>query len=271
MMSKLIPKICISIILIFLYLPIIVVIIFAFNKTKSRTVFNGPTLNWFFELFKDQSIMTALLNSFILAILASIIATIIGTIAALQIVKMRKSSQSVIMSLNYIPIINSDIVMGISLMLLMTFILNMVGGHLGFLTVLIAHITLCMPYVILTIIPKIKQTDPNLLEAALDLGCTPSKAFFKIILPQITPGIISAFIMAFSISFDDFAVSYFTTGSSYQTLPVLIYSMARKRITPKINALFTIMFVLILLMLIVMNYLDIKSEKASKKKSLNSN
>ena len=127
-----------------------------------------------------------------------------------------------------------------------------------------------MPYVILTIIPKIKQTDPNLLEAALDLGCTPSKAFFKVVFPQITPGIISAFIMSFSISFDDFAVSYFTTGSSFQTLPVLIYSMARKRITPKINALFAIMFVLILIMLIVMNYLDINSEKTSKKKSLSS-
>ena len=123
-MSKLVPKICIAAILIFLYLPIIVVIIFAFNKTKSRTVFNGPTLNWFFELFKDHSIMTALLNSFVLAILASIIATIIGTIAALQIVKMRKRNQSIVMSLNYIPIINSDIVMGISLMLLMIFILN---------------------------------------------------------------------------------------------------------------------------------------------------
>ncbi len=266
MKNKCLFRICVTMVVIFLYLPIFVVIIFAFNKIKSRTLFTGFTLNWFIELFRDRVIISSLFNSFILATLASIIATVIGTLAALQIVKMKSKSQSVVMNLNYIPIVNSDVVMGISLMLLMIFILNVVGGSLGFLTVLIAHITICMPYVVLTVLPKIRQVDPNMLDAALDLGCTPSKAFIKIIFPQITSGIISALVMAFSISFDDFAVSYFTAGSSFQTLPVLIYSMARKRITPKINALFAILLVLILIMLIFMNVLDVRSKKLKNKK-----
>ena len=266
MKNKWLFRICITLVLIFLYLPIFVVIIFAFNKIKSRTLFTEFTFNWFIELFNDKVIINSLFNSFVLATLASVIATLIGTAAALQIVKMKKKSQSVVMSLNYIQIVNSDVVMGISLMLMLVFVLNIFGGNLSFFTALIAHITICMPYVILTILPKIRQVDPNMLDAALDLGCTPSKAFVKIILPQITSGIVSALVMAFSISFDDFAVSYFTAGSSFQTLPVLIYSMARKRITPKINALFAILLVLILIMLILMNLLDVRSEKLKKKK-----
>lgn len=256
-----------GIVILFLYLPIFVLIVFAFNSTKSRTVFSGFTIQWFAELFKDSLIMNALFNSLILAVLSSIIATVIGTVAALQILKMKKIKQSIIMNLNFVSVINSEVVMGVSLMMLFVFVLNIIGGELGFITVLIAHITFIIPYVVLTMLPKIRQIDPNILDAALDLGCTPSRAFFKVILPQIMPGIASSLIMGFSLSFDDFAVSYFTTGSSFQTLPVLIYSMTRKRITPKINALFTLIFVLVFIMLIVMNILDIRSEKNKKKKS----
>ena len=261
-LKKLLPKLYMGLLLLFLYAPIFVVILFSFNTTKSRTVFEGFTLQWYAELFHDDLIMQSFQNSLVLALCSSVLATVIGVAAALYIAKMKRFGRSVVMNLTYLPIVNSEVVTGVSLMLLFVFIVNIIGGNLGFITVLIAHTTFNLPYVILNILPKLRQTDPHLLDAALDLGCTQTRAFFKVILPQIMPAILSAFIMAFSLSFDDFAISYFTTGSSFQTLPVTIYSMTRKRITPKINALFTIIFLLVLLTLIIIN---LKDHRATKK------
>lgn len=257
-------KIYMAIIFLFLYIPIFIVIAFSFNTTKSRTVFEGFTFHWYVDLFADRVIMNALLNSLLLAVLSSIIATIIGTAAALRIAKMKKFGRSMVMNLTYMPIVNSDVVTGVSLMMLFILVINIIGGDLGFITVLIAHITFNIPFVILNILPKLKQTDPSLLDAAMDLGCNQSSAFFKAVLPQIMPGIISASIMAFSLSFDDFAISYFTTGSSFQTLPVAIYSMTKKRITPKINALFALIFVLVFILLLVVNIREWRLEKKRK-------
>lgn len=261
MIGKIISKLCFLFVFIFLYFPIAIVIVFACNTTKSRTIFSGFTLNWFFELFKDKIILTAFFNSLILALITAIISTTVGTLAAMEIVKMRKKKQNLLTSLNYIPIVNSDVITGVSLMLILKFILNILNKEFGFLTALIAHITIAMPYVVLTIIPKLRQIEPNLIYAALDLGCSPNMVFYKVILPNITPSIIGALMLSFSISFDDFTVSYFTTGGTFQTLPVLIYSMVRRRITPKINALFALVFLLALLSLILINILNLNSNK----------
>lgn len=261
-LKKILPKLYMALLLLFLYAPIFVVIFFSFNTTKSRTVFEGFTFQWYVELFHDDLIMQSFENSLILALCSSVLATVIGAAAALCIAKMKRFGRSVVMNVNYLPIVNSEVVTGVSLMLLFVFVADMIGGNLGFVTVLIAHTTFNLPYVVLNILPKLRQTDPHLLDAALDLGCTQTTAFFKVILPQILPAILSAFIMAFSLSFDDFAISYFTTGSSFQTLPVTIYSMTRKRITPKINALFTIIFLLVFLTLVIIN---LKSYRSSKK------
>ena len=261
MIAKICSKLCFIFVFLFLYIPIAVVIVFACNTTKSRTVFSGFTLKWFFELFQDKIILTAFFNSLILALISSVIATIIGTFAAVEITKLKKNKQNIFTSINYIPILNSDVITGVSLMLLLKFFLNIFNGEFGFLTALISHITIAMPYVVLTIIPKLKQIEPNIIDAALDLGCSPNMIFLKIILPNIAPSIIGALMLSFSISFDDFTVSYFTTGASFQTLPVLIYSMVRRRITPKINALFALIFLLALFFLILVNILNLRSKK----------
>ena len=242
-----------------------IVMIFAFNTTKSKIVFSGFTLKWFFELFKDKAVLCAFFNSLTLGIVSCILSTIIGTLASLHITKFKKEKQYFFTNLNYIPIINSDVITGISLMLILKFILNIVNGEFGFFTVLISHITISMPYVVLTILPKIKSIDPNILDAALDLGCSPLVTLFKVTIPNIAPYLASALIMAFSVSFDDFTVSYFTTGASFQTLPVLIYSMVRRRITPKINALFTLVFILALSILIFINILNFNGKNSNKK------
>lgn len=266
-MKNFIKKSYISIIFIFLYAPIFVVILFSFNETKSRSHFLGFTLKWYDELFKDNFIINALFNSIILAILSSVIATVIGTAAALRIAKMKKFGKSVVMNLTYIPIVNSEVVTGVSLMILFTIIFTFIKGSFGFFTVLIAHITFNMPYVVLNILPKLKQTDPNLIDAALDLGCTPFQSFYKVVLPQIMSSIIAAFVMAFSLSFDDFAISYFTTGSSFETLPIAIYSMTRRRITPKINALFTIIFLFVFIILVILNVYEMQNDKKVEKRN----
>lgn len=263
-MKKLSSKIYTGLLFLFLYAPIVVVIIFSFNSTKSRTVFESVTLKWYVELFKDDQIMQALGNSLILAFSSALIATVIGTMAAVCINRMNKKARAVVMNVTYLPIVNSEVVTGVSLMLLFVFITGVLHAEMGALTVLIAHITFCIPYVILNVLPKLRQIDPNLMDAAMDLGCNQKQAFFKAMLPQIMPGVISAALMAFSLSFDDFAISYFTSGSSFQTLPVAIYSMTRKRITPKINALFAVIFLLIFILLLVMNIRDSRVEKKHK-------
>jgi spermidine/putrescine transport system permease protein len=233
----------------FLYAPILVLIVFSFNESKSRANWEGFTLKWYMELFQDRQIMSALYYTFLIAVLSSVIATLIGVAAAIGIYKMRKLPQNLVLNLNYIPILNPDIVTGISLMVLFIFM----KMSLGFATMLLAHITFNIPYVILSILPKLKQMNKHMYEAALDLGATPMEAFWKVIIPEIMPGIITGFLLAFTLSLDDFVISFFTTGSGVSNLSIVIFGMARRGISPKINALSTLMFLSVLLLLIIVN------------------
>ena len=245
-----------ALIFIFLYMPIAVLILFSFNSSSSTNTFEGFSLRWYRELFNDAATMEALKNTLILAVLSAIISTVIGTLAAYGINKMKnKALKNGTMSVTNIPMMNPEIVTGISMMLLFVFVGSIVNSKtiLGFGTVLIAHITFNLPYVILSVMPKFKQMDRHLPEAALDLGCTPMQSFLKVELPQIMPGIISGLIMAFTLSLDDFVISYFTIGSGFETLPIRIYSMTKKRVTPEMYALSALIFVSILILLIVSN------------------
>lgn len=244
-----------------MYVPIFVLIAYSFNESKSRAKFTGFTFKWYPELFKDSSIMEALLNTLIVAVISSVIAAVLGTIAAVAIRNFKKRPRNVIMNVTYLPVINPDIVTGVSLMILFVMISAALGVEMGFWSVLIAHVTFNIPYIILNVLPKLRQMDSSIYEAALDLGCPPKQAFFKVVLPQIMPGIISGFLMAITFSIDDFIVTYFTSGSSFQTLPVAIYAMTRRRVSPKINALSAIMFIVILAILLIMNIADYKKEK----------
>lgn len=251
----------VGLILMFLYVPIFVLIVFSFNETKSRSVFSGFTLDWYARLFNNDIIISSLVNTLIIAVLASIASTILGTLAAIGINGMKKVPKAVIMNVTNMPIINPEIVTGVSLMLLFVFFAARMHLEFGFVTLLIAHITFDVPYVILNIMPKFKQMDPHLFEAAQDLGCSPIQAFKKVILPEIMPGIISGFLMAFTYSLDDFVISYFTSGSTSQTLPITIYSMTRRKISPEINALSTLIFVAVVVVLIVKNIIENRQAK----------
>lgn len=263
---KTISRIYTALILLFLYAPIAVMVIFSFNSSGSVWVFEGFSLDWYMELSSNSTMLEALEHTLIIAVLSAILSTIIGTAASVGILSLRKKiSQSLVMSVTNIPMMNADIVTGISLMLLFVFIGRFIGINesLGFLTVLIAHITFNLPYVILSVMPKLKQTDSNLSEAALDLGCTPLQAFFKVIIPSISSGIFSGFIMAFTLSLDDFVISYFTCGH-YQTLPIVIYNMTKKTVTPDTYALSTIMFAIIFILLMLYNVVQNKNLDSKK-------
>ena len=264
---KIISRLYIALIMIFLYAPIAVMVVFSFNSSNSTAVYEGFSLHWYTELFVNSSVLTALSNTLILALSSAIIATIIGSAAAVGIYSYRKKwTKSAIMSVTNIPMMNPDIVTGLAMMLLFVFVGRLLAlrSSLSFITLLIAHITFNLPYVILSVMPKLGQLDPHLSEAALDLGCTPVKAFFKSVLPSISSGIVTGFIMAFTLSLDDFVISYFTTGPEFQTLPLLIYSMTKRRVTPDMYALSTIMFVAVLLLLILFNFAQ---SRANRKKA----
>lgn len=266
-MKKIVSRIYMGLILFFMYAPIFVMIVFSFNSTKSRAVFQGFSLKWYKALFNDQIIIDSLGRSLLVAVLAALISTVLGTMAAVGLRSLNKKIRSVLMSLNSIPMVNPEIVTGVSMMLMFVVIYRATGLlKPGFATLLLAHITFCVPYVILSVLPKLNQMNPHLYEAAQDLGCRPSLALYKVVLPEITPGIITGALMAFTLSLDDFIISYFTSGSTAQTLPVVIYSMTKKRISPKINALSTILFVVVLLLLIVINIRQQREENRSKKK-----
>lgn len=252
-------KIYMALVLFFLYAPIFVLIVFSFNESKSRSMFTGFTLDWYVRLFHNRIIISSLINTLIIAVIASIGSTILGTLAAIGINSMRKVPKSVVMNITNMPIINPEIVTGVSLMLLFVFFAARMKFEFGFITLIIAHITFDVPYVILNIMPKFKQMDPHLYEAALDLGCSPFKAFYKVVLPEIMPGVISGFLMAVTYSLDDFVVSYFTSGSTSQTLPITIYSMTRRKVSPEINALSTIIFIVVLIILIIKNIVENRS------------
>lgn len=270
MKTKPLSKIYIFLVFAFLYMPILVICVYSFNASNSTGVMAGLSLKWYAELFEDKATLTACYNTIILAIASSVASTVIGTLAALGIDKMKKGwRRSAVMSITDIPMMNPEIVTGVSMMLLFVFIgtILKINGVLGFWTLFIAHVTFSLPYVILNILPKLKQTDPNLAEAAQDLGCTPGKAIRKVVLPAIRPGIVSGFIMAFTLSLDDFIISYFVSGPKFQTLPIRIYSMTKKRVTPDMYALSTIIFVIILVMLIIVNLYDVKGVRQKGKKA----
>lgn len=250
-----------------MYAPILIMVFFSFNASSSTSVFSGFSLKWYGELFNRTEIISALKNTLILAVLSSVIATLIGTLAAVGIYHMRRRwMQNMAMGVTNIPMMNPDIVTGVSLMLLFVFVGRMLGlrESLGFWTLLIAHITFNIPYVLLNVLPKLRQTDHYLVEAAMDLGCTPARAFFKVVLPAIMPGIYSGLLMAFTLSLDDFVISYYTNGTSFQTLPLLLYSMTRKKVKPDMYALSSIIFVVILLLLLLSNILQAHAEKKNK-------
>lgn len=250
-------KLYTALIYIFLYAPIAVLIIYSFNSSNSTSVFTGFSLRWYKELFSDSATLNALKNTLVLALASSVIATVLGTLAAVGMNGLKnKYISGAVDTVTNIPMMNPDIVTGISLMLLFVFVGTLVNAssNLSFWTVLIAHITFNLPYVYLNVLPKLKQMEKALPEAALDLGCTPLQSFFKVELPNIMPGIISGFIMAFTLSLDDFVISYFTVGNGFETLPIRIYSMTKKRVTPDMYALSTLIFIVILVLLLLSNF-----------------
>ena len=280
----------IILVFLFLYAPIFLLIIFSFNAGNSNVVWQGFSLHWYEELFQDRSIMQSVYTTLLVSLLATMIATIAGTFASVGFFSMRRRTRSALMTVNNIPMTNADIVTGVSLCLLFVAVfglwnqfaanyqltLNLFGTlyritfpelSLGFGTMLIAHITFDIPYVILSVGPKLRQMDHNLVDAARDLGCTWLGAFFKVILPEIKPGIISGALIAFTKSVDDFVISYFTAGSSASTLAMEIYSMARRRVSPEINAVSTLLFVIVLTLLVVNNLREARLAKAQIKRT----
>lgn len=260
-------KIYLAVFFSFMYVPIAVMIVFSFNQSKSRSVFTGFTLDWYKSLFHNEMILSALGISLILAFGSAIVATVIGTMASIGINSMHKTARGIIMNVSYMPVINPEIITGVSLMLLFVVAKTAMGGKIfGMTTLLIAHITFNLPYVIFNVTPKLKQMDIKMYEAALDLGCNPRQAFFKVVLPEIMPAVVSSFLICLTYSIDDFIISYFASGT-VQTLPIAIYSMTRKKVSPEINALSTIMFVVILSVILLINAKDTHSQKKKKSRA----
>ena len=254
----------------FMYVPIAVMAVFSFNESKSRTIFTGFTFKWYKSLFQNEMILDALALSLVVAFVAAVVATVVGT--AIGINAMGKRSQAVVNNVSYMPVVNPEIITGVSLMLLFvvakdgiawaneTLGWSLPENIFGLPTLLIAHISFCLPYVIFNVSPKLRQLDVRVYEAALDLGCNPRQAFFKVVLPELAPAILSAFLICLTYSIDDFLISYFTSGTT-QTLPIVIYSMTRKKVSPEINALSTVMFLVILAIILFYNYLDGRRER----------
>ena len=252
-------KIYTALIMLFLFAPIAILLVFSFNESKSLSVFSGFSLYWYKELLRDSETLNAVKNTLLLACCASAISTVMGTAAAVGMNKLRNRYVRAVMdTATNIPMINPEIITGISLMLMFVFVGRLFGAatSLSFWTMLIAHVTFCLPYVILQVLPKLQQMDKSLPEAAMDLGCTPVRAFFKVEIPEIMPGIVTGLIMAFTLSLDDFVISYFTAGNGFQTLPIRIYNMTKKTVTPKMYALATITFFVILALLLISNLSD---------------
>ena len=248
-------------VLIFLYAPILTMMVLSFNTSKSRTDWGGFTLDWYAQMFESSSIMDALYNTLLIAFISALAATILGTVAAIGISSMKKTPRNIAMGINNIPMLNSEIVTGISLMLAFLAF----GISLGFKTILLSHITFCVPYVILSVMPKLKQTSRYTYEAAMDLGAGPVEAFFRVVLPDIMPGVLSGFLLAFTMSLDDFIITHFTRGAGINTLSTLIYSEVRRGIKPSMYALSTVIFVTVLALLLITNF---SSEKQGKSRGL---
>ena len=249
MVNKISKRLYLFLMFSFLYLPIIVLIAFSFNDSKLQGVWAGFTLRWYMDLFKDAEILRALYTTVLIAMLSAVISTIIGTFAAIGIHGIKGFSRNAILNLNYIPVLNPDIVTAISLMALF----RLLKVEFGFITMLLSHIVFSIPYVILSVLPKLKQMNTHLAEAAMDLGATPLYALRKVIIPEIFPGIITGMLLAFTLSIDDFVISFFNTGHGVSNLSITIYSMTRKGINPIVNALSTLMFIALLILLLVIN------------------
>lgn len=263
----------------FLYAPILVLVVFSFNATSSTAVWAGFTLDWYKDLFQNELILGALWTTLAVSALAAILATVIGTAAAIGFQNLRRRFRGVCMTVNNIPLTNADIITGVSMMLLFLLAVDAWNGplrtllgeslpklNLGFWSLLIAHITFNVPYVILSVAPKLRQLDPNIYEAAQDLGDHGLHAFGKVILPEIMPGVVNGLLMAFTLSIDDFVISYFTAGAQTQTLSMVIYSMARKRVSPEINALSAIMFTVVVALMVVVNLRQARQERQAKRR-----
>ena len=257
-MKNLAKKIYIALIFIFLYAPIVTLMVLSFNASKTRAKWGGFTLKWYIELFQNRDIMEALWNTLLIAVISSLVATIIGTIACVSMSTMKRKSRSVLLVITNIPMLNADIVTGISLMLLFISF----GFRFGLGTILLSHITFNIPYVILSVMPRMKQLNPSTYEAALDLGASHTYAFFKVVFPDILPGILSGFLMAFTMSLDDFIITHFTKGPGVDPLSTKIYTEVKKGIKPEMYALSTIIFVTVLILLLLVNY----TPKGKKKK-----
>lgn len=255
-------RLFLALVFLFLYAPIFVLIVFSFNDSKSNAVWGGFTLDWYAELLNNRTVLEALQTTLLVSVLATLIATVVGTAAAIGFSSMKRRARGLYMAVNNIPLTNADIITGVSMMLLFVLALGALNGlfgglglrlRLGFGTLLIAHITFNIPYVILSVMPKLRQLDPNIFEAAQDLGATGWYAFRKVILPEILPGVLNGALIAFTMSIDDFVISYFTAGSGANTLSMVVYSMVRRRISPEINALSTLMFVVVIALMILIN------------------
>lgn len=249
MIKRFLERFYVALIFIFLYAPIVVLMVFSFNNSKLRGQWAGFTLDWYRELINDPIILQSLYNTLLVAIVSTIVSTVIGTLTAIGLNELRGFKKKVILDVNYLPVLNPDIVTAVGLMGLFGF-LNL---QFGFLTMTLSHIIFCIPYVILSILPKLQQMDKNMIEAAMDLGATPFYAIKNVVIPQIMPAIFTGALMAFTLSIDDFVISYFTTGHGFNNLSITIYSMARKGINPSINAMSTIMFLSLLILLMIIN------------------
>lgn len=267
--TSVVSKLYMGFIFLFLYAPIIVMMVFSFNSSSSTYQMSGFSLYWWKEMFADSAAMLALKNTIILAVCSAVISTVLGLMASVGLF-MNKSVlyKRTMMNITNIPMMNPEIVTGISMMLLFVFAGSLVRKNqvMGFGTLLIAHVTFCLPYVILNVMPKLRQFDMNIYEAAVDLGCKPIKAFIKVVLPEIMSGIITGCVMSFTLSLDDFIISYFTNGPSFQTLPIYIFSLTKKRVKPDMFALSTIMFVVIFVLLVLMNIAQSKADKKEAKR-----
>lgn len=257
-MKKTFRSLYIGLILIFLYAPIVTLMVLSFNASKTRSKWGGFTFKWYVELFQNEAIMNALLNTLVIAFLSAMIATLLGLIACITMQRLGKRTRSIITGITNIPMLNAEIVTGISMMLLfisVNTLLNRFGMGIkfGFGTVLISHITFNIPYVILSILPRMKQLNPSVYEAAMDLGATPLKAFFKVVLPDLMPGILSGFLMALTMSLDDFIITHFTKGPGFDTISTKVYTEVRKGIKPEMYALSTIIFVVVFVLLLLVN------------------
>ena len=255
-------KLLLGLTVLFFYLPIIYIVVFSFNDSRSLTHFSGFSLQWYEKMFSDRTMMEAVGYTIFVAVVATIVSTIVGTLAAIGLSRSRKLLRNVVEQVNNLPVMNPEIVTAIGLLMFF----SSLGVNKGLTTMLLAHIMFCTPYVILSVSPKLRQMDKNLIDAAQDLGCTWMQAFWKVALPEIKPGIVSGMLIAFTMSIDDFVISYFTAGATTSTLAMAIYSMTKKRVSPEINAISTLLFGAVLLLLVIVNVLEARQEKQQAKK-----